>query len=42
MVDMKLSALYVGTYSRGFLRATVIAVGASTLVATMWIQVVWG
>ncbi len=42
MVDMKLSALYVGTYSQGFLRTTVIAVGASTLVATMWMQVIWG
>jgi uncharacterized membrane protein YraQ (UPF0718 family) len=42
MVDMKLSALYVGTYSQGFLRTTVIAVGATTLVATMWIQVIWG
>jgi len=42
MVDMKLSALYVGTYSSGFLRTTVIAVGATTLVATMWVQVIWG
>jgi uncharacterized membrane protein YraQ (UPF0718 family) len=42
MVDMKLTALYLGTYSRGFLRATVIAVFATTLVATMWVQVIWG
>jgi uncharacterized membrane protein YraQ (UPF0718 family) len=42
MVDMKLAALYAGTYSRGFLRATVITVGATTLVATMWMQVIWG
>jgi len=42
MVDLKLAALYVGTYERGFLRTVVIAVGATTLVATMWIQVVWG
>jgi uncharacterized membrane protein YraQ (UPF0718 family) len=42
MVDMKLATLYAGTYSRGFLRATVITVGATTLVATMWMQVIWG
>jgi uncharacterized protein len=42
MVDMKLGALYVGTYSRGFFRTTVLAVGATTLVATMWVQVIWG
>jgi uncharacterized protein len=42
MVDLKLAALYVGTYRRGFLRAIVIAVGATTLVATLWIQVIWG
>jgi uncharacterized membrane protein YraQ (UPF0718 family) len=42
MVDMKLGALYVGTYSRGFLRTVVITVGAVTLAGTMWIQVVAG
>ena len=42
MVDLKLAALYAGTYRRGFLPAVVIAVGATTLVATMWIQVIWG
>jgi uncharacterized membrane protein YraQ (UPF0718 family) len=42
MVDLKLAALYVGTYERGFLRTVIIAVGATTLVATLWIQVVWG
>ncbi|MGZ8614087.1 MAG: permease [Actinomycetota bacterium] len=42
MVDLKLAALYVGTYRRGFLRVVVIAVGATTLVATLWIQVIWG
>lgn len=42
MVDLKLAALYAGTYERGFLRTVVVAVGATTLVATMWIQVVWG
>lgn len=42
MVDLKLAALYTGTYRPGFLRTVVIAVGATTLVATMWIQVIWG
>jgi uncharacterized protein len=42
MVDLKLAALYVGTYQRGFLHTVVIAVGATTLVATLWIQVIWG
>jgi uncharacterized protein len=42
MVDMKLGALYVGTYSRGFLRTVVITVGAVTLAGTMWIKVVAG
>jgi uncharacterized membrane protein YraQ (UPF0718 family) len=42
MVDLKLAALYAGTYQKGFLRAVVIAVGATTLVATLWIQVIWG
>ena len=42
MVDLKLAALYAGTYRQGFLRAVVIAVGATTLVATLWIQVIWG
>lgn len=39
MVDTKLSALYVGTFGRGFLRTVVIAVGSLTLVATLWIEV---
>jgi uncharacterized protein len=42
MVDMKLGALYIGTYRRGFFRTVVIAVGATTLVATLWVQVVFG
>lgn len=42
MVDTKLSALYIGTYERGFLRVVILAVGATTLVATMWVQVVFG
>ena len=42
MVDLKLAALYAGTYQRGFLRVVVIAVGATTLAATLWIHVIWG
>jgi uncharacterized protein len=42
MVDLKLGALYVGTYERGFFRTVVIAVGATTLALTLWIQVVFG
>jgi uncharacterized membrane protein YraQ (UPF0718 family) len=42
MVDAKLSALYVGTYERGFLRVVILAVWATTLVATMWVQVAFG
>lgn len=39
MVDIKLSALYVGTFGRAFLRTTIITVGSVTLVATLWIEV---
>lgn len=42
MVDLKLAALYIGTFRPGFLRAVIIAAGATTLVATLWIQVIWG
>ena len=42
MVDTKLTALYLGTYSRGFFRTLLITVAASTLVATLWIEVVFG
>jgi uncharacterized membrane protein YraQ (UPF0718 family) len=42
MVDMKLGALYVGTYSKGFLRTVILTVGAVTLTGTMWIKVVSG
>ncbi|HVD71426.1 MAG TPA: permease, partial [Actinomycetota bacterium] len=42
MVDLKLGALYVGTYERGFFRMVVIAVGATTLAATLWVQVFFG
>jgi uncharacterized membrane protein YraQ (UPF0718 family) len=42
MVDTKLAALYVGTYNRGFFRMVLIVVTATTLVATLWVQVVFG
>jgi uncharacterized membrane protein YraQ (UPF0718 family) len=42
MLDMKLGALYIGTYSKGFFRTVLVAVTATTLVATLWIQVIWG
>ena len=42
MVDLKLVALYAGTYQKGFVRTVVIAVAATTLAATLWIQVIWG
>jgi hypothetical protein len=42
MVDLKLAALYAGTFRRGFLRTVVISAFATTLVATMWLQVVIG
>jgi uncharacterized membrane protein YraQ (UPF0718 family) len=42
MMDMKLGALYVGTYNKGFLRMVLITVTAVTLVGTLWVQVIWG
>jgi uncharacterized protein len=42
MIDMKLAALYVGTYRRGFLRAATLAIFATTLVLTLWVQVFFG
>lgn len=42
MVDLKLGALYAGTFRRGFLRTVVAAAFATTLVATLWLQVVTG
>lgn len=42
MVDMKLGALYIGTFNRGFFRMVVVAVAAVTLVGTLWIQVFAG
>lgn len=42
MMDFKLAALYMGTYSKGFFRMAAITVTATTLVATLWVQVIWG
>lgn len=42
MVDLKLAALYTGTFRAGFTRTVIITAGATTLVATMWLQVVLG
>jgi uncharacterized membrane protein YraQ (UPF0718 family) len=42
MVDTKLTALYIGTYSRGFFRTVLIAVTAVTLAGCLWVQVVFG
>jgi uncharacterized protein len=42
MVDLKLGALYAGTFRKGFLHTVVIAAAATTFVATMWVQVLTG
>jgi len=42
MIDLKLGALYVGTFSKGFFRTVLIVVAAVTLVACLWAQVIWG
>jgi uncharacterized protein len=42
MVDTKLTALYLGTFSRGFFRTLLVTVAATTLVGTLWIEVVFG
>jgi uncharacterized membrane protein YraQ (UPF0718 family) len=42
MMDMKLGALYVGTYNKGFFRMVLLTVTAVTLVGTLWVQVIWG
>jgi hypothetical protein len=42
MVDLKLLALYAGTFRRGFVRAVVIGVAAATLAGTLWIRVFFG
>lgn len=42
MVDFKLSALYLGTFRRGFLRTLVITVAAATFAGAMWVKVIAG
>jgi uncharacterized membrane protein YraQ (UPF0718 family) len=42
MIDLKLGALYAGTYSKGFVRIVVVTVVAVTLAGTLWLQVVFG
>lgn len=42
MIDTKLTALYMGTYNRGFFRTILIVVGTVTLVGTLWIGVFFG
>jgi uncharacterized membrane protein YraQ (UPF0718 family) len=42
MIDFKLSALYVGTFRRGFYPTLVVAAAATTLVVTMWAKVMIG
>jgi uncharacterized membrane protein YraQ (UPF0718 family) len=42
MVDTKLSFLYRGTYTKGFLRTVVIVVGVVTLAGTLWMEVLFG
>jgi uncharacterized membrane protein YraQ (UPF0718 family) len=42
MVDMKLLALYSGTFRSGFVRSVVITVALATLVGTMWLGVISG
>ena len=42
MVDMKLIALYAGTFRRGFVRTVVVGVAATTLVGTLWLGVLVG
>ena len=42
MVDLKLGALYIGTFRRGFLRTLVVAVAVTTFVGAMWVKVIAG
>jgi uncharacterized membrane protein YraQ (UPF0718 family) len=42
MIDIKLSALYAGTYSKGFLRATLVTASVIILAGTLWVAVIWG
>ncbi len=42
MIDLKLLALYAGTFRRGFVRTVVLAVAAATLAGTLWLGVLLG
>jgi uncharacterized protein len=42
MIDIKLSALYAGTYSKGFLRAVLVTASVIILAGTLWVAVIWG
>jgi hypothetical protein len=42
MMDLKLGALYLGTFRRGAVGALVTTVAAVTLASTLWLQVVFG
>ncbi|HEX2031211.1 MAG TPA: permease [Actinomycetota bacterium] len=42
MVDAKLGFLYAGTFGKGFVRTVVVVVGAATLAATLWFEVLLG
>jgi uncharacterized membrane protein YraQ (UPF0718 family) len=42
MVDLKLVALYGGTFRRGFVRAVVAGAAATTLAGALWIGVLVG
>jgi uncharacterized membrane protein YraQ (UPF0718 family) len=42
MVDLKLLALYSGTFRPGFVRAVVVGVAATTFVGTLWLGVLVG
>ncbi len=42
MVDTKLSFLYRGTYSKGFLPTVILVVGSVTLAGALWVEVIFG
>jgi uncharacterized membrane protein YraQ (UPF0718 family) len=42
MIDLKLLALYAGTFRRGFVRTVVVAVAGATLAGTLWLGVLFG
>jgi uncharacterized membrane protein YraQ (UPF0718 family) len=42
MIDLKLLALYGGTFRRGFVRTVLVGVTATTLVGTLWLGVLFG